>query len=52
MTANLQPRDLPWSAYEARHGLRQAELPRPSGPTLTNANGTPAEPLPTEHPED
>ncbi len=52
MTTTPQPRDLPWSAYEARHGLRQAELPRPPKPTITSANGTPEAPLPAEHPED
>lgn len=52
MTTTPRAADLPWSAFEARHGLRQAELRRPPTPTVEAADGTPEAPLPTEHPED
>lgn len=38
-----------WSVFEAKHGLRQPEHRNP--PPLTDANGNPAEPLPTTEPE-
>ncbi|HRO31290.1 hypothetical protein [Citricoccus sp.] len=41
-----------WSVFEAKHGLRQPEAGRRTRPPMADANGTPAEPLPTTTPED